>query len=148
MSGNDKKSQSRPKTDRKQIPNAKKFLPGQSGNPDGRPPKLLRNVNDELRAKGFEPVKPSQIAEAFETLLNLPIEEIQILEAKPDIPYFLRIICKRLTSGETDVEALDKLLDRAIGKPKQAVDHTTNGKEIKAEIVYNLPISPMIKNGD
>lgn len=96
----------------------------------GRPPKLLRHVNDELKLKGFEPVKPSQIAEAFETLLNLPIEEIQILEAKPDIPYFLRIICKRLTSGETDAEALDKLLDRAIGKPKQSIDHTSKGDKI------------------
>lgn len=129
MSGYDKKGQIISKKSVKGR-NGGTLNPGYNGQDNGRPPKLLRHVNDELKSKGFEPVKPSQIIEAFETLLNLPIEEIQKLEAKPDIPYFLRIICKRLSSGETDSEALEKILDRAIGKPKQSIDHTSKGEQI------------------
>lgn len=116
-----------------------------SPNPNGRPPKLLKHLNLELKAKGYEPVKPSQITEAFETLLNLPKEEIEKLKNQPGIPYFVQIICGRLISKESDNEALEKLLDRAIGKPKQSVDHTSLGEKIIPEKFEGVTLDQLEK---
>lgn len=111
----------------------------------GRPPKLLKHLNLELKAKGYEPVKPSQITEAFETLLNLPKEEIEKLKSQPGIPYFVQIICGRLISKESDNEALEKLLDRAIGRPRQSIDHTSGGEKIAPTKFEGVTISELEK---
>ena len=114
-------------------------------NPKGRPPKLLKHLNMELKQKGYEPVKPSQIVEAFETLLNLPKAEIEKLKNREGIPYFVQIICGKLIAKESDSEALEKLLDRAIGRPRQSIDHTSGGEKIAPTKFEGVTISELEK---
>jgi hypothetical protein len=102
-----------------------------SPNPNGRPPKLLKSLNDELKKEGYEIVKPSQMSEAFELLLNLPQEKIRTIVMDLEIPFFLRIIGKKLLSEKGD-EMLEKILDRTIGKPKLMIDHTSLGEKINS----------------
>ena len=45
---------------------------GESGNPEGRPPRLLSTITAELKAKGYERATANQVADAFETLMNVP----------------------------------------------------------------------------
>ena len=116
---------------------------GQEGK--GRPPKLLKHLNMELKQKGYEPVKPSQIVEAFETLLNLPKAEIEKLKNREGIPYFVQIICGKLIAKESDSEALEKLLDRAIGRPRQSIDHTSGGEKIAPTKFEGVTISELEK---
>ncbi len=90
------------------IENLKPFKKGQSGNPNGRPPKLpeLDKLLDKVL--GVENAGGITAAE-------------RILEA----------LEKKATKG--DVRAAEVLLDRAYGKAKQAIE---NSGETTIKIVY------------
>lgn len=105
------------------------LIEGSHGKETGRPPKLLKQLNLELKKKGFEPIKPSQIQEAFEILLNLTEEKIKEMSIDKEMPFFLRLISQKLLSDNAD-EIVEKILDRTIGKPKLAIDHTSQGEKI------------------
>jgi len=121
---------------------SKKQVPGRNGgilspqekgepshNPNGRPPKLLKHVNEILKRKGFEPVKPSQMAEAFELVLNLDEANVVELVKDKEMPFFLRIIGKKLLSNRGD-EMLERVIDRVSGRPRMSIDHTSGGEKI------------------
>ena len=105
------------------------LIEGSHGKETGRPPKLLKQLNIELKKEGFEPIKPSQIQEAFEILLNLTEEKIKEMSIDKEMPFFLRLISQRLLADKAD-EIVEKILDRTIGKPKLAIDHTSQGEKI------------------
>ena len=116
------------------IPNARKFKKGQSGNPAGPPPRLLSTITAELRSKGYERATANQVAEAFETLMNVPEDELRKMVNEGKSPMSLRIVGKAMLTAK-GWEVLQAMLDRAHGKAKQGVDHTTNGKEITVTFV-------------
>lgn len=92
---------------------AKVFQPGQSGNPNGRPKKLPK-IDDLLSdILGAEEDRES---EAHAILTSL------VVEAK---------------SG--NVRAAEILLDRAYGKAKQSIDHTSGDGSMspKTKIVFS-----------
>lgn len=125
----------------KRMKNLKPFKKGESGNPNGRPPKLLCHIIAELKEKGYERVSPSQIAEAYEILFNLNRVEITGWVNNETAPMFMRIVAKQMLSAR-GVEMLEKMLDRAHGKSKQSIDHTTNGKDI------DIPVINWVKKDD
>jgi len=129
--------------------NLKPFKPGESGNPNGRPPKLVHHVLTELEKEGFEKVKDSQIADVYLFLLNLPTAKLALiankgiyikevidgkeqnvyLETDKDYPSLFRAVAKAILSGK-GLEVIEKIADRTIGKPKQSVDMTTGGDKL------------------
>jgi hypothetical protein len=90
--------------------NLKPFKKGRSGNPKGRPPKL---------------------PELDKLLAEVLGEEKDGLTAAGAI---LRAIRLKATRG--DVRAAEVLLDRAWGKPKQSIDHTSDGKALPSRIEW------------
>jgi hypothetical protein len=90
--------------------NLKPFRKGRSGNPKGRPPKL---------------------PELDKLLAEVLGEEKDGLTAAGAI---LRAIRLKATRG--DVRAAEVLLDRAWGKPKQSIDHTSDGKALPSRIEW------------
>jgi hypothetical protein len=48
-------------------------------NRKGRPPKLLNQLNNELKEQGYKPLKESQIIEAYLLLLNMKRGDIKKL---------------------------------------------------------------------
>lgn len=104
---------------------ATEFKPGQSGNPKGRPPKLLHQVVAELKAKGYEPVKEVQIVDAYETLLQLPKSEVNKIQKDESKPFFLRLVAQWMDSAR-GMEMLDRIMDRSFGKVmmRQILDST------------------------
>lgn len=83
-------------------PNPKpRFKPGQSGNPKGRPrtPEGLREALTELFTSEHQ--------------------------GKPALEAILYKLLEKAIKG--DIRAAEALLDRAYGKPRQAIDHTTGG---------------------
>ena len=110
------------------------FKKGESGNPNGRPPKLLKHLNEELKEKGFEPVSESQVVETYLTILNMDKETILKLIKQDKVPSLFEIAAKGI-GGKQGLQAVEKLLERALGKPKEKHDHTHEITEFKVEIV-------------
>jgi len=94
---------------------------GESGNPNGRPPLLLSTIVKELRAEGYERATANQVADAFETLLNVPEDVLANMVKDKHKPMSLRIVGKAMLTAK-GWEVLQAMLDRAHGKAKQAVE--------------------------
>ena len=108
------------------------FEKGDPGGP-GRPPLLLSTIVAELRAKGYERATAGTVADAFETLLNVPEDVLAEMVKDKTKPMSLRIVGKAMLTAK-GWEVLQAMLDRAHGKAKQAIDHTTGGEKISVTI--------------
>ena len=106
------------------VPENLKRVPkgGPSPNPAGRKPKLVTHLNRELAAEGYAPVTATDVTDAIQSMLNLPIARLQEM-AKPTgpEPFLFKLLAKELL-GKRGAEALERMLDRAHGKAKQQVD--------------------------
>jgi hypothetical protein len=108
----------------------KKFEPGKSGNPKGRPPKIMSSVLTELKNEGFERITITQIIEAYEYVLGLSEDRIKVIagigsktDAGKDYPIILRVIAKSLLDKRAP-EIIETMLSRLYGKPKQQMEHS------------------------
>ena len=119
------------------IPNARKFKKGQSGNPAGPPPRLLSTITAELKAKGYERATANQVADAFETLMNVPQDELAKMVKDEKAPMSLRIVGKAMLTAK-GWEVLQAMLDRAHGKAKQSMDLTSDNKPLPTPTVHVL----------
>ncbi len=115
-----------------------RFQKGESGNPAGPPPRLLSTITAELKAKGYERATANQVADAFETLMNVPQDELAKMVKDEKAPMSLRIVGKAMLTAK-GWEVLQAMLDRAHGKAKQSMDMTTDGKSLPAPIIQMLP---------
>lgn len=118
-----------------------KFKKGQSGNPAGRPRRLVSQIIADLKADGAEAVSPSHVSDAISVLIGLPKDELIDLGADTTAPILLQRTAKRLaSSSDRDWDFVIKdNLDRAHGKPAQAVDVTTNGDSINNPLLSMSP---------
>ena len=99
----------------------------------GRPPKLLSTITAELKAKGYERATANQVADAFETLMNVPQDELATMVKDEKAPMSLRIVGKAMLTAK-GWEVLQAMLDRAHGKAKTSVDVTGN-MDVNVEFV-------------
>ena len=125
------------------------FKKGQSGNPNGRPPQLVSHITEELKALGYTAVSKDNVVQAYLTVIQLPYEEIQSIasvKTKTKYPFLYKLIAKELI-GKKGSEMLEKILDRALGKPTQNNDITTKGKSLNVSILNIDPLSDEDDNG-
>lgn len=115
-------------------------------NKTGRPPKLLKHLNQDLKEKGFEPVKESQIIEAYELLLQLPEQEIKKIALDKNQPYFMRRVIQYFTSAK-GMEMMDRILDRSFGRVmhRQTVDATVSIPTPTTDDKKNLALLEEVK---
>ena len=102
---------------------------GETANPNGRPRKTINSVNKELEEQGIKPATANEIKDIYLRLINMEIAELKKLVEDLKQPALIRIVGKKILSDK-GFDIIDKMLDRAIGKAQQAVDVTTNGKEL------------------
>jgi hypothetical protein len=98
---------------------------------NGRKPKVFSQIAKEFKDKGIEKATPEAVREAYEYLLALPLSDILEISGNPkienDMPSLMRLAAKEMT-GKRGIEILKEMLDRAHGRAKQSVDHTTKGE--------------------
>lgn len=92
-----------------------RFKKGQSGNPNGRP-------------------KLPDISEALAKILADEKDGRTALEQT--------LIALRAKAVRGDIRAAEALLDRAFGKPKQSVDHTTGGDKLPPSAIRVELVTP------
>lgn len=120
------------------------FKKGQSGNPKGRPPKVLSAVLKELTEAGYERVTQAMVIEAYEILLGLPRPELAKVANDENQPAVVRIVARAMLSKNKSYEVLEKMLDRAQGRPKQSVEAELSGGPNIALVKFMEPLP----NGD
>jgi len=102
---------------------------GETANPNGRPRKTINSVNKELEEQGIKPATANEIKDIYLRLINMEMAELKSLVEDLKQPALIRIVGKKILSDK-GFDIIDKMLDRAIGRAQQAVDVTTNGKEL------------------
>jgi len=115
---------------------------GETANPHGRPRKLVNDIIKDMQDKGVKPVKPVDIVAAFESMLNMSLDELKDIKADEKASYFMRRVAGEMLTGR-GYDIIERMLDRAHGKPKQSTDITTGGDKIE----FTLP-KVIIKTSD
>ena len=106
------------------VPENLKRVPkgGPSPNPKGRPRRGVSATLSALKEQGVEEVTAEQVRGVMLRLMNLPREELVRMgnDAK-GVPIMDALVARAL-AGKDGWAALNDILDRMHGKPKQAMD--------------------------
>lgn len=105
------------------------FKKGVSGNPKGRPKKFFSKVLAEIKKNG-DTVEANAVQEVYQVMMSLNEDQIKFIVNDKDLPMMYRIIGKRMLAKD-GFEVIEKMMDRANGKPKiiqevTGIDQTLN----------------------
>lgn len=100
------------------------FKPGESGNPNGRPRKMVSQVIKELGDVGIEHVTKEQVRGAIEVLLNCQKDDLMQYANDESHSTLIRIVARHLIKSGDNERLFNMLLDRAFGKPDQKTEHS------------------------
>lgn len=119
------------------LDNLKKFEKGESGNPNGRPKKYV----SALKEQGY---KPSEINDCILVMISMDLDELKDVWQNPKATILEKTIANALRKSleKGSLYSIETLLSRAVGKPKESIDHTTNGetmRDIQVTIVNANP---------
>lgn len=106
----------------------------QNINRSGANRKLVSSVIKELQEKGVEPATAGEIKDSYLRFLNLSEKELMEISKDTEQPMLNRIVANAIISNK-GFEVIQQLLDRAIGKANQSIDHTTLGEQIQPTII-------------
>jgi hypothetical protein len=120
------------------MPKAENIIPhqfdkGQSGNPNGRPRKLISEAIKEMEQMGIKETTTEEIKSCYLRLINASLPELTAKVKDEKQSALVRIVGKAILSGK-GFEIIERMLDRTLGKATQPVDHTTKGEAIKTPI--------------
>jgi F0F1-type ATP synthase delta subunit len=106
----------------------------ETANPNGRPKKSFRLINDELKAKGYEALTKSQLIEAYSLVFNTDEEELQRIAKDKNTPYALRIIILEMNNKNYRAKALQDYRDYMFWKALQQVQNETTVVDVSEEL--------------
>lgn len=122
------------------IPNNKPFPKGVSGNPKGRPKKGVAATLSALKEQGVEEVTAEQVRGVMLRMMNLPrVELVKLGSNTTDTPILDALVARAL-AGKDGWAALNDILDRMHGKPKQAME--LNGSLATTAPVVMVQVMP------
>ena len=111
----------KPKTD--VSANLQMWKKGQSGNPAGRPKKIVSIL-------GQQGYKLSQVNDTIQIMLMMTIKELKVIFDNPDATILEKTIAGAMVNSlkKGSLYSVETLLTRIYGKPKETSAVTTNGK--------------------
>jgi hypothetical protein len=102
------------------------FKKGESGNPNGRPKKYV----SALKQQGY---KNSEINDCILVMISMDLDELKEVWQNPRATILEKTIANALRKSleKGSLYSIEVLLSRAVGKPKESIDHTTNGETMR-----------------
>jgi hypothetical protein len=99
---------------------------GESGNPNGRPKKYV----SALKEQGY---KNSEINDCILVMISMDLDELKQVWQNPRATILEKTIANALRKSleKGSLYSIEVLLSRAVGKPKESIDHTTNGETMR-----------------
>ena len=103
-----------------------KWEKGESGNPNGRPKKYV----SALKEQGY---KNSEINDCILVMISMDLDELKEVWQNPKATILEKTIANALRKSleKGSLYSIETLLSRAVGKPKESIDHTTNGETMR-----------------
>ncbi len=111
------------------------FLPGVSGNPNGRPRKFMT----QMKAAGY---KRSEVADTIQALLACKMEELRLVYEDPSSTILEKTVAAALRRGleRGSLHSLEVLITRVFGQPKETIEHSgPQGGPIEIRIIPGGP---------
>jgi hypothetical protein len=106
---------------------------GESGNPKGRPKKLVPT----MKVEGY---KLFEINDTIQSIISMNIEQLKNVWNDPNATILEKTVAGALRKSleKGNLESVETLLNRVYGKPKEHIDMETKGEtSIKIEIIKN-----------
>lgn len=100
----------------------------ETANPNWRPRKLFRTVNEELKAKWIEQLSKDQLIEAYWLVFNTDEEELERIAKDKNYPFALRLIILELNNKNNRAKAMSDYRDYMFWKAKQIEEINLNWK--------------------
>ena len=99
---------------------------GESGNPNGRPRKYIT----ALKEHGY---KNSEINDCILVMISMNLDELKDVWQNSKATILEKTIANALRKSleKGSLYSIETLLSRAVGKPKESIDHTTNGETMR-----------------
>ena len=117
-----------------------RYQKGQSGNLKGRPRDMLKAVKKLTK---------DELEDIASLVIKSTVEDLRKILKDPDTTairvMIVRVVIKIIEKG--DMDSLDKLLNRMIGKVKDKVDVTGNGI-FPTTVVIDIPDNGRALNGN
>jgi hypothetical protein len=105
------------------------FKQGQTGNPNGRPKKLVSSILADLKDKG-ELVTRHMVTETYQVLMSLNEEQLKEITNDKEQPMINRIVAKEMLSKK-GFDIIERMMDRANGKAMMI-----------SESMHNVEVTP------
>ncbi len=113
------------------MPNKENLKPFKKGedsrrNLEGAPKKYV----SALKEQGY---KPSEINDCILVMISMDLDELKSVWQNPKATILEKTIANALRKSleKGSLYSIETLLSRAVGKPKESIDHTTNGETIR-----------------
>jgi hypothetical protein len=106
---------------------------GESGNPKGRPKKLVPS----MKVEGY---KLTEINDTIQSIISMTVEELKHVWDNPNSTILEKTVAGALRKSleKGNLESVETLINRVYGKPKEKIEMETKGVSlIKIEIVKN-----------
>jgi hypothetical protein len=102
---------------------------GESGNPKGRPKKLVPS----MKIEGY---KLTEINDTIQSIISMTVEELKMIWDNPNSTILEKTVAGALRKSleKGNLESVETLINRVYGKPKEKLDLTSNGQSILVNI--------------
>jgi len=117
------------------LKNRVKFGSGQDPTKGGRPRKLVSATLKALNDVGIIEVTKQEVISTYMSLINCTESDLKEMMNDDDQSILVKTVCKEIAKGK-GFDIIEKMLDRAIGKPKQDI-----GIQVDPEV---LPLNFLI----
>lgn len=107
---------------------------GESGNPKGRPRKILRQIEEKIGVEFNVSLSMDDKFQILNSMIEMSIDELRDISQDKGCPVFMVNIARALKRDieQGKINTLSELFDRFFGKPKNIsdIDITSKGEKI------------------